>query len=50
MRAQDHTGVKGNKMADELARKGDSTHFSGLEPTCNIPTFSVKTSKKNHQF
>src|SRR5262249_4986595 len=31
-----HSGIKGNEVADELARKGSSTEFTGAEPAINV--------------
>ena len=37
-----HEGVLGNERADELAKKGADTPFTGLEPVIGLPYSVVK--------
>ncbi|MBZ5796184.1 RNAse HI domain-containing protein, partial [Burkholderia contaminans] len=37
-----HTGIEGNEKADELARQGSSTPFTGAEPALGIPKSIVR--------
>jgi ribonuclease HI len=36
-----HEGIDGNERADELARKGSKTQFTGPEPFCALPTNTI---------
>lgn len=38
-----HTGIPGNERADELARKGTSTYFTGPEPVLGLSLCHLKT-------
>ena len=41
-----HCGIKGNEMADILAKKGSATPFTGPEPALGIPKSTAREAIK----
>jgi hypothetical protein len=37
-----HSGIRGNEIADELARRGSGNHFVGREPALGVSRKSIK--------